>query len=111
MKMLQWAAAILLLVAMFSASKSAALPALIKIGRFLFPFILLWFVWKFLRDRVSRTMGKLKDQILDAAQQQQHARGAGVGVGLGKIGKDKSEVIDLCPQCGSLLAAGHVCVK
>ena len=109
----QWVALVVLIAAMFSAGKRAALPALFAIVRFMWPFLVIWLVWRFLKSKVSGVVGKFQSQVMDAANQQGGAGGgfAGVAQRAAASRKTQGDVIDLCPKCGSLLAVGHRCVK
>ena len=109
----QWVALVVLIAAMFSAGKRAALPALFAIVRFMWPFLVIWLVWRLFKSKVSRVVGKFQSQVMDAANQQGGAAGgfAGAAQRAAASRKTQGDVIDLCPKCGSLLAAGHRCVK
>lgn len=98
-----------LVVAMFSANKRAAAPAIIAIGKFLWPFLLVWIVWRFVKSRVTAGVQKFQQQIMEAAQQ--GGMPGGVAQGRGAAASGNGQIIDLCPSCGTLLSAGHQCVK
>ncbi|MCX6126022.1 MAG: hypothetical protein NTV34_14915 [Proteobacteria bacterium] len=114
---IQWIALVVLIAAMFSAGKRAAMPALFAVLRFMWPFLVVWLVWRFLKGKVSSVVGKFQAQVMDAANQQGGVAGgfaggfAGAAQRAAASRKTQGDVIDLCPKCGSLLAAGHRCNK
>lgn len=116
MGIIQWIALVALVAAMFSASKSAALPAIYALLRFLWPLLLVWLIWRFFKAKVSGVVGKFQDQVMNAAGQgNMHSVGgdaAAAGFGRGtkaKASRAPGEVLDLCPKCGVLLSKDHRC--
>lgn len=90
----------ILMSAMLSASKRAALPALWAIGRFIMPVLVILLIFKFIKSRVSNAVQKFQQQMMQGMQN------AGAGQG---ISREKGQVLDMCPKCGGLQNAGHRC--
>lgn len=92
------AAAFLILGLMLSGNGLRALtPAL----RFLAPVLLIWLIYRFLRNKLKDKLGglargRLEDMLRQMSEQQQ-------------TGRTGSGVIDLCPECGAYLKPGHKC--
>ncbi len=105
---LQFIALAVLGAAMLSAGKRAALPAIMAVFKFLWPFIVLWIIWRFIKAKVASVAAKFKEQVLEAAAQQGQAPG---GFASKRAGGKGGQVLDLCPKCGVLLTAGHKCSK
>ena len=101
---IQIIALLILVSAMFSASKKAILPMVWGFGRFLLPFLIIWLVYRFVRARVSAAFKKFQEQLLQGMHQ-----GAATGAGPG--GRSAGQVLDLCPKCGDLQSHGHQCRK
>ena len=110
---IQWIALIVLVAAMFSASKRAVLPALVAILRFAWPFFAIWLLWRFIKHKVKSAMGKFQEQVMQAAQQPGMGGSGAFGASIRNAARKGSQenVIDLCPKCGVLLAANHECEK
>jgi hypothetical protein len=102
-----------LVVAMFSANKRAAAPALLAIGKFLWPLLVVWIVWRFIKSRVTAGVQKFQQQIMQAAQHGGMSGGmpGSVTQNRGAASSGNGQIIDLCPSCGTLLAPGHRCAK
>lgn len=100
---IQWTALGILVAAMFSASKGAAMPAIWALGRFVLPVVVIWLVFKLLKSKVSGAVQKFQEQMMQGMQQGagQQARGPG----------GSGQVLDLCPKCGALQSPGHMCRK
>lgn len=108
---IQWIALAVLIAAMFSASKRAALPALLAILKFLWPLLAVWLIWRLIKAKITSSVQRFQEQVMQAAQQGGMAgnmRRPGFS-GTGQPGG--GEVLDLCAQCGTLLTPGHRCVK
>lgn len=90
-----------LVAAMFSAGKKAAVPALLAVVKFIWPFLMIWLVWRLIKGKATSAMDRFKEQMMQAVQQQQGASAA----------QGKGEVLDLCPKCGVLLTSSHRCSK
>lgn len=108
---LQWVALAILVASVFSASKRAVVPALMGIVKVLWPFILVWVIWRLIKAKIGSTMQRFQQQVMDAASQggvnatgAQRFRATGPASGGG-------EILDLCSQCGTLLSPGHRCAK
>lgn len=106
---LQMLAMLVLIMAMFTANKRAAAPALMAIVKFIWPLLVVWLIWRFIKSRVTAGVQKFQQQIMQAAQQ----NGVASGVASGRSGSAQGvgQIIDLCPKCGTLLSSGHQCVK
>jgi len=100
---IQWLALGILVMAMFSASKGAALPAIWALGRFVLPVLVIWLVIKLVKSRVSGVVQKFQEQMMQGMQQ-----GSGAP---GRVGGAGGQVLDLCPKCGALQSASHKCSK
>ena len=100
---LQWIAIAILGASMFSASKRAVLPAIGAILRVIWPFLVVYLIWRVIKAKVSGAVQKFQEQMLQQAQ----------GAGAGGVGRQKNggQVLDLCPKCGDLLGAGHRCSR
>lgn len=94
----QWLALGILILAMFSASRGAALPAIWALGRFVLPILLIWLVIRLVKARVALAVQKFQDQMM----QGMNPHGGGTSTG-------GRQVLDLCPKCGSLMAPNHRC--
>ena len=109
---MQWIALAILVAAMFAASRRAAVPAIMAIGKFLWPVLIVWLIWRFVKARISGSVKKFQQQIMDAAQQGgMSGRGAARYQNATGPASAKGEVLDLCAQCGTLLVPGHRCAK
>ena len=97
----QWLALGILLAAMFSASRGAALPAIWALGRFVLPVVLIWLVFKLVKSRISSAVQKFQEQMMQGVQGPGGTRSPGRA--------DGGQVLDLCPTCGALLSPGHRC--
>jgi hypothetical protein len=95
---IQWVALGVLVVAMFSAARGAALPAIWALGRFVIPMLIIWLVYRVVKSRISKAVQKFQEQMMQGMNAQ-----SGRTPGAGK------QVIDLCPRCGSLMSPGHFC--
>ena len=102
---LQWIAIAILGASMFSASKRAVLPALIAILRVVWPFLVVYLIWRVIKAKVSGAVQKFQEQIMQQAQT------AGAGPGRVPNSKNNQQVLDLCPKCGVMLTQGHRCKK
>lgn len=111
---IQWVVVILLVGSMFSGSRRAILPMLAGAARFLSPFIIVWLVFKLIKNRITRAFAKLQEQLMQGVQK---GSAVNMGANFGGIrpGQNGSggggEVLDLCPKCGSLLAGHHQCAN
>lgn len=94
----QWIALGILVLAMFTASRGAALPAIWALARFVLPLLVIWLVFRLIKARVSRAVQKFQEQMMQGMNPQ-GGRAAGNG----------RQVLDLCPKCGSLMAPNHRC--
>ncbi|MCX6116700.1 MAG: hypothetical protein NT027_04105 [Proteobacteria bacterium] len=104
--LLQFLALGLLVAALFSTGKRAAMPAIFAFLKVLWPFIVIWIIWRFVKAKITGAATRFKDQIMEAAAQQQ---------GVGRAGSssaataNRGPVLDMCPKCGNLLKPGHTC--
>ena len=96
----QWLALVVLLTSMGAASRSALIPVLGALGRFVLPFIVVWVIFKVIKNRLNTAVKRFQDQMLQTIQN--GGAGARGGVGSG-------QVLDLCPRCGSLKDGAHSC--
>lgn len=108
---IQWVAFAILLASVFSASKRAAVPAVMGIVKFLWPLLVLWLVWRLIKAKISATVQRFQRQVMDAAGQ-----GGVSGPGAHRFRATSpaaggGEVLDLCGKCGTLLSPGHRCAK
>jgi hypothetical protein len=94
----------ILILAMGSASKRAIVPMALGILRFVWPFLLIWFIYRLIRGRVERAVKQFQEQMLAGLQNQ----GAGHHHGRGSTA-NSGQVLDLCPKCGVLQQANHRC--
>ena len=111
----------ILAASMLSASRGAILPMLVRFGRFIFPFVVIWLVYRLIRARVSRAVKVFQEQMFQNIQNGMNpnvrpdARGASTAGSWGGSGgafagaKNTGEVLDLCPKCGSLQTSTHHC--
>lgn len=107
---IQWIALTVLIVAMFSASRRAAVPAIMALLKFLWPVVVLWLLWRMIKAKITGTVQKFQQQVVDAAQQGGMS-GPGASRFRNAAGPAGGEVLDLCANCGTLLVAGHRCAK
>jgi uncharacterized protein YacL len=96
---LQFVALGLLVAGMLTASKGAAVPALMALGRFIVPVIIVYLAFKLISKKTKGVMQRFQEQILQQAQMQRGASNQG------------GTVVDLCPTCGDVLKPGHRCNK
>ena len=97
---MQWLALGILVFAMGAASKRALVSLVVPVVKVIWPFLVIWLVYRFIRGRVAGAVKKFQEQMMANIQQQQgQAAGARSG----------GQVLDLCTKCGSLDSAGHRC--
>lgn len=104
---IQWVALAVLIAAMFSASKRAAIPAIMAVLKFMWPLLVAWLIWRFIKAKIMGSVQRFQQQVMDAAQQGGMASGAGAARFSG--GSKGGDVLDLCSKCGTLLSPGHSC--
>jgi hypothetical protein len=91
-----------LVLAMGAASKRAVIPMFVAIFRFVWPFLLLWLLYRLVKGRLSRAMKQFQEHMLANLQNQ--------GATSGRVQAGKAaQVLDLCPKCGALEQANHRC--
>jgi hypothetical protein len=100
--LLQWIALVVLLLAMGSASKRALVSIFLPVFRVIWPFLVLWIGYRFVRGKIEGGIKKFQDQIMSQVNQAHQARGGGAGAGGG-------QVLDLCSKCGALDSPQHKC--
>jgi hypothetical protein len=96
----QWLALVVLLSSMGVASRAAVVPVLGALGRFVLPFIVLWIIFKVIKNRLNAAVKRFQDQMFQTIQNNGAVARGGQGSG---------QVIDLCPKCGSLKDIAHSC--
>jgi uncharacterized membrane protein YgcG len=97
----QLLAMVILVAAIFTSAKRAIFPMMIGVLRVAWPFLLVWFAWRYIKGKMTGYAAKLQQELQKAAS----SRSTGFAGGGGATGT----VIDLCPKCGTLLAQGHSC--
>lgn len=108
---MQWVALAILGFAMFSAGRRTAIPAVLAIFKVLWPFLVIWIIWRFLKAKITGVVGKFQDQVMQAAQQ----NGASANFARPAVSRPETatgsggEILDLCPKCGILLTTSHRC--
>lgn len=101
---IQWAAFAVLVASMLAASRTTFVPMAMGLGRVIMPFLIVWLIYRIVKKRVSSAVAKFQDQLM------QNIQNAGPGyASQGAVGKTKSQILDLCPKCGSLDSANHRC--
>lgn len=84
-------------------SSRGGLAALAPLLRFILPIVVVLFLFNYVKRRLSSgALGEALRKKMEEAMRQQQAQGGRGGAGGGNV-------IDLCPKCGSYLAAGHRC--
>ena len=96
----QWLALVVLLSSMGAASRAAVVPVLGALGRFALPFIVVWVIFKVIKNRMNAAVKRFQDQMFQTIQNNGAVARGGQGSG---------QVIDLCPTCGSLKDVSHMC--
>ncbi len=92
----------ILILAMGSASKRAIVPMALGILRFIWPFVVIWLIYRLIKGRVERAVKKFQEQMLAGLQNQGAGPGRASPAGTG-------QVLDLCPKCGALQQSDHRC--
>ena len=109
---IQWVAFAVLLASMFSASRRAAVPAIMAIVKFLWPFIVVWLVWRLIKAKIGGAVQKFQQQVMDAAGQGgMNSAGGAQRFRAASPASGGGEILDLCSNCGTLLSPGHRCTK
>lgn len=111
---IQWIVIAILAGSMFSGSRRAIMPMLLSVARFLAPFVIIWFVIKLIKNKISGVFVKFQEQMTQGVQNGASTQSAAGFGGMRQGRKDtqqSGQVLDLCPKCGSLLAGHHHCEK
>lgn len=79
------------------------LATLMPLARFVLPIVIVLVIFSMLKKKLmgSGAMTSIKEKMEEAMRQAQQQQGQRPGGG--------GKVIDLCPKCGTYLAAGHRC--
>lgn len=107
---IQWVALVILVASMFSASKRAAIPAVMGIVKFVWPLLAVWLVWRLIKAKITAKVQAFQQQVMNATSQG-GINGPGAQRFRASSAAGAGEVLDLCPKCGTLLSPGHRCKK